>query len=93
MSRWRSPYIRMLRKTLNIQWSSYTSNEVLYGKLPAVADKIVANRLQLAGHCHRHPERPEGLTMGAAARTQRQRASTDNVCGHLEEGYRGKERQ
>ena len=56
MSQWRSPDIGMLRKTLNIQWSSYTFTEVLYGKLPAVADKIVANRLQLAGHCHRHPE-------------------------------------
>ena len=49
-------YTRMLRKALNIHWSSHTTNEELYGELPAVADKIAAKRLQLAGHCHRHPE-------------------------------------
>ena len=49
-------YTRMLRKALNVHWSSHTTNEALYGKLPAVADKIAAKRLQLAGHCHRHPE-------------------------------------
>ena len=49
-------YMRMLRKALNVHWSSHTTNEVLYGELPAVTDKITAKRLQLAGHCHRHPE-------------------------------------
>ena len=49
-------YTRMLRKIQNVHWSSHTTNEVLYGELPAIADKIAAKRLQLAGHCHRHPE-------------------------------------
>ncbi|CAJ1075970.1 uncharacterized protein LOC110253902 [Xyrichtys novacula] len=46
----------MLRRVLNVHWSSHTTNEALYGELPAVADKIAAKRLKLAGHCHRHPE-------------------------------------
>ena len=49
-------YTNMLRRVLNRHWSSHTTNKELYGKLPAVADKIAARRLQLAGHCHRHPE-------------------------------------
>ena len=49
-------YTRMLRKAMNVQWSSHTTNEQLYGDLPAVADKIAARRLQLAGHFYRHPE-------------------------------------
>ena len=51
-------YTRMLRKALNIHWSSHTPNEQLYGDLPRLSDKIAARRLQLAGHCHRHPELP-----------------------------------
>ena len=47
-------YTRMLRKTLNILWSSYTPNQQLYGELPAVSDKIASRRLQPAGHCYRH---------------------------------------
>jgi len=49
-------YTRMLRKALNIHWSSHTPNEVLYGDLPHVSNTIAARRLQLAGHCIRHPE-------------------------------------
>ena len=49
-------YTRMLRKVMNIHWSSHTPNEQLYGNLPRVADKIAARRLRLAGHCFRHPE-------------------------------------
>ena len=49
-------YTRMLHKVLNVHWSSHTTNEVLYGKLPTIADKIAAKRLQFAGNCHRHPE-------------------------------------
>lgn len=51
-------YTRMLRKALNVHWSSHTPNEQLYGDLPRLSDKIAARRLQLAGHCHRHPELP-----------------------------------
>ena len=49
-------YTCMLRKVLNVHWSSHTTNKELYDKLPKVTDKIAARRLQLAGHCHRHPE-------------------------------------
>ena len=49
-------YTRMLRKALNIHWSTHTRNSELYGDLPAVSDKIASRRLQLAGHCYRHPE-------------------------------------
>jgi hypothetical protein len=49
-------YTRMLRTALNIHWSSHTTNEVLYGNLPRVSDKIASRRLNLAGHCFRHPE-------------------------------------
>ncbi|XP_068749527.1 uncharacterized protein [Montipora capricornis] len=49
-------YTRMLRKALNIHWSSHTPNEQRYGELPAVSDRIASSRLQLAGHCYRHPE-------------------------------------
>ena len=49
-------YTRMLRKALNEHGTSHTTNEQLYGKLPAVCDRIAARRLQIAGHCHRHPE-------------------------------------
>ena len=49
-------YNRMLRKALNIHWSSHTTNTVLYGDLPRLDAKIAQRRLRLAGHCHRHPE-------------------------------------
>lgn len=49
-------YTRMLRKALNVHWSSHTSNAELYGKLPSIDAKIAERRLRLAGHCHRHPE-------------------------------------
>ena len=49
-------YTRMLRKDLNIHWSSHIPNQRLYGELPAVSNKIASSRLQLVGHCYRHPE-------------------------------------
>ena len=49
-------YTRMLRKALNIHWTSHTPNVVLYGDLPYISDTIATRRLQLAGHCFRHPE-------------------------------------
>jgi hypothetical protein len=49
-------YTPMFRKVLDTHWSSYTTNEILYGNLPTVSDKIVSRRMQLAGHCFRHPE-------------------------------------
>ena len=35
-------YTRMLRKALDVHWSSHTPNCELYGKLPRVSDKIAA---------------------------------------------------
>ena len=49
-------YTRMLRKALDIHWTSHMTNVELYGDLPRVSDKIASRRLQLAGHCYRHPE-------------------------------------
>ena len=49
-------YTRMLRQAMNIHWSSHTTNEELYGDLPMLPDKVASRRLQLAGHCYRHPE-------------------------------------
>ena len=51
-------YTRMLRAALNISWRQHVSNEVLYGQLPRVSDKVAAKRMELAGHCKRHPELP-----------------------------------
>ena len=49
-------YTRMLRKALNIHWSSHIPDQQLYGDLSAVSNKIASCRLQLTGHCYRHPE-------------------------------------
>ena len=49
-------YTRMLRKAVNVHWSSKITNKELYRCWPALSDKIASRRLQLAGHCHRHPE-------------------------------------
>ena len=40
-------YTRMLRKALNVHWSSHIRNEELYGDLPAVADKIASRSLSV----------------------------------------------
>ena len=49
-------YTRMLRKVLNVLPSSHITNKELYGDIPQLSDKIASRRLQLAGHCFRHPE-------------------------------------
>ena len=41
---------------MNIHWSSHTTNAELYDNLPLLSSKIASRRMQLAGHCHRHPE-------------------------------------
>ena len=46
----------MLRMVLGVSWKDKVSNDVLYGKLPKLSDKIRSRRLKLAGHCIRHPE-------------------------------------
>ena len=49
-------YTRMLRKAFNIHWSSHIPNQQLYGELQAVSNKMASPRLELEGHCYRHPE-------------------------------------
>ena len=39
-------YTRMLRKALNIHWSSHISNIELYGELPRISNKIASRGLQ-----------------------------------------------
>ena len=41
---------------LGVLWTDKMSNEILYGSLPKLSDKIRSRRLKLAGHCIRHPE-------------------------------------
>ena len=49
-------YTKMLRMVLGISWKDKVGNDVLYGKLPKLSDKIWSRRLKLAEHCLRHPE-------------------------------------
>ena len=49
-------YTKMLRMVLGVTWKDKVNNEVLYGRLPRLSDKIKSRRLKLAGHCVRHPE-------------------------------------
>ena len=51
-------YTRMLRAAFGISWRDHLTNAELYQNIPRVTDKIRDRRLQLAGHCHRHPELP-----------------------------------
>ena len=39
-----------------ILFQDKVGNDVLYGKLPKLSDKIWSRRLKLAEHCLRHPE-------------------------------------
>ena len=51
-------YTRMLRAAFNVSWRDHVTNKELYGHIPKVTEKIRTRRLQLAGHCYRHPELP-----------------------------------
>ena len=43
--------------TLNsFSWKDKVRNDVLYGKLPKMSEKIRNRRLNLAGHCNKHFE-------------------------------------
>ena len=39
-----------------IHWGSHIPNQQLYGELQAVSNKMASPRLELEGHCYRHPE-------------------------------------
>ena len=49
-------YTRMLRMALGVSWRDMIPNNILYGNLPKLTDKIRERRLKVAGHCYRHPE-------------------------------------
>ena len=49
-------YTRLLRAVLGYSWKDKITNEMLYGEIPKVTDKIRTRRLRLAGHIQRHPE-------------------------------------
>ena len=51
-------YTRMLRAVFNVSWRDHVTNQQLYGSIPQISEKIRARRLQLAGHCYRHPDLP-----------------------------------
>ena len=40
----------MLRMVLGVLWRDNISNDILYGNLPKLSDKIRSRRLKLAGH-------------------------------------------
>ena len=43
---------------LDVSWQLHMMNVELHDELPMLTTKIEARRLQLAGHCLRHPELP-----------------------------------
>ena len=49
-------YTRMLHMALGVNWKDKIPNDILYGDLPKLTDKIRERRLKLAGHCSRHTE-------------------------------------
>ena len=51
-------YTRMLRAVFNVSWRDHVTNQQLYGSIPQITEKIRSRRLQLAGHCYRHPDLP-----------------------------------
>ena len=59
---------KMLRRVPGVSWKDKVSNDVLYGTLPKLPDKIRSRRLKLAGHCCRHPETYDLVTWEPKAR-------------------------
>ena len=49
-------YTRMLSIVPGISWKDKVSNDVLYGMLPKLSDRMRSRRLKLAGYCIRHFE-------------------------------------
>ena len=49
-------YTKMWHMVRGVSWKDKVSNDVIYGKLPKLSDKIRSRRLKLAEHCIRHPE-------------------------------------
>ena len=48
--------LRFLRMGLGVSWKDEVSNDVLYGKLPELSDKIKSRRLEVVRHCIRHSQ-------------------------------------
>ena len=56
-------YTRLLRKALNVSYSSHTTNISLYGSIPPVSSTIRSRRLHFAGHCYRRDDQPVHLAL------------------------------
>jgi hypothetical protein len=56
-------YTRLLRKALNVSYSSHTTNVSLYGSIPPVSSTMRSRRLRFAGHCYRRVDQPVHLAM------------------------------
>ena len=75
-------YTRMLRMALGVSWRDMIPNNILYGKLPKLTDKIRERRLKLAGHCYRHPELvAQKLTLWRPQQSNRSRGGRTRVTG------------
>ncbi|XP_038060251.1 uncharacterized protein LOC119731295 [Patiria miniata] len=78
-------YTRMLRIALNVSWQDRMRNDDLYNGMQRVTHKIRQRRLNLAGHCIRHPElaaHPTILwepTQGTALRGRRSLTFVDQL--------------
>ena len=82
-------YTNMLRRVLSVHWSSHTTNEQLYGKLPVLRqDSCQETPVSRSLLPPPRVEHPESYTMGANTRTTEKRAPTHYVCGHPKEGHR-----
>ena len=49
-------YTQILRMVLNIDWSNTIKNEILYGALERLSNKIRRRRLKFTGHCLRRED-------------------------------------
>ena len=49
-------YTQILRMVLNIHWTHRIKNEILYGTLERLSNKIRRRRLKFAGHCLRRED-------------------------------------
>ena len=68
-----------MRMVLGVSLRDKISNDTLYGNLPKLSDKIRSRRLQLAGHCMRHPELLECDLVTWKPEAQRGEAKRDRL--------------
>ena len=83
-------YTRMLRKALNIHWSSHTPNEVIW-RPPSCQQHNCRQKTTVPACRPLHPlprtQRTTSSAMGAQPRSQRTGKTQGNIRGHHEEGH------